>query len=228
MKILALITARGGSKRVPGKNVRPLGRRPLITWSIDVVKEVREICDILVTTDDPEIADIARNEEALVPWLRPSELATDSASSVDVALHAIDWYEGNKGKVDGLLLLQPTSPFRSRSSIERAIEIFCKSQFRPVIGVSPAKSHPMQCFKIEADQMSIFIQGGEALRSQDLPPAYEVNGAIFMIAPDDLRKERSFYTKNMLPLVIDAPEESIDIDTEWDWLIAEAVEANIR
>ena len=228
MKILALITARGGSKRVPGKNVRPLGRRPLISWSIDVVKGMHEICDILVTTDDPEIAGITRNEGALVPWLRPGELATDSASSVDVALHAIDWYEGNKGKVDGLLLLQPTSPFRSRSSVERGIEMFCKNQFRPVVGVSPARSHPMQCFKIEGDQMRPFIAGGETLRSQDLPPAYEVNGAIFLIAPDDLRRERSFYPENMLPLVIDAPEESIDIDTEWDWLIAEAVETYTR
>ena len=93
MRILALITARGGSKRLPGKNIRSLGGKPLIVWSINIAKDIAEVVDILVSTDDTEIAEIAKNAGALVPWLRPSELATDTASSVDVFLHALKWYE---------------------------------------------------------------------------------------------------------------------------------------
>ncbi|NDB69694.1 MAG: acylneuraminate cytidylyltransferase family protein, partial [Methylocystaceae bacterium] len=93
MKILALVTARGGSKRLPGKNLRKLDGIPLIVWSINIAKGVDTICDILVSTDSPSIANVARDAGALVPWLRPAELATDTATSVDVSLHALDWYE---------------------------------------------------------------------------------------------------------------------------------------
>jgi N-acylneuraminate cytidylyltransferase len=224
MKILALITARGGSKRIPGKNIRPLGGRSLITWSIDAARGIQEICDILVTTDDVAIADVARNAGALVPWLRPAELASDTAKSVDVALHALDWYEKEKGEVDGLLLLQPTSPFRSRETIARGIALFNQQGRRPVVGISPAGSHPMWCFKVDGMTMKPFVErGGLHLRSQDLPPAYVVNGAFYLLTPDDLRQTRSFYSDTMLPLVIENPEECLDIDTEWDWKIAEAV-----
>ena len=101
MRILALVTARAGSKRLPGKNIRPLGGKPLIVWSIDIAKNIREICDILVSTDCPDIAAVSQKAGAYVPWLRPAELATDTASSVDVAIHALDWYEAEKGAVDG-------------------------------------------------------------------------------------------------------------------------------
>jgi CMP-N,N'-diacetyllegionaminic acid synthase len=93
MKILVLIPARGGSKRLPGKNIRLLGDRPLIVWTIDLAKNIPKICDILVSTDDIAIAEVASKAGALVPWLRPAELATDTATSVDVCLHALDWYE---------------------------------------------------------------------------------------------------------------------------------------
>lgn len=223
MKILALITARGGSKRVPGKNVRPLGGKPLIVWSVDVVNGLPDICDILVSTDDSAIAEAARNSRALVPWLRPPELATDTATSVDVSLHALDWYENINGKVDGLLLLQPTSPFRRRETVLRGIDLF-KRHNRTIIGVSPAKSHPQWCFHVENNIMRPFVNsGGKELRSQDLPPAYVTNGAFYLIAPESLRKLRSFLSDEMMPLITDAFEESIDIDTEWDWKMAETV-----
>lgn len=223
MRILALITARAGSKRLPGKNLRPLGGSPLIVWSIDVAKGIHEICDILVSTDNAAIAEVARNAGALVPWLRPAALATDTASSVDVCLHALDRYESENGKVDGLLLLQPTSPFRSRGTVLRGIELFRVHQHCPVLGISRAESHPMWCFQIEGKTMRPFMDdGGLHLRSQDLPLAYVVNGALYLIAPEDLRKLRSFYCDDMVPLVIDEPKECIDIDTEWDWTMAEA------
>lgn len=223
MRILALIPARGGSKRIPGKNIRPLGGAPLIVWSINVVTGIDEVCDILVSTDDAATADIARERGAMVPWLRPAALATDTASSVDVGLHALHWYEEQKGKVDGLLLLQPTSPFRRRDTVLRGIALFQTKGRRPVVGVSPAKSHPMRCFKIEGDTLRPFSnEGSPNLRSQDLPPVYEPNGAFYLVAPEHLRIFRSYYGNDTVPLPIDEARESIDIDTEWDWKIAEA------
>lgn len=224
MKILALIPARGGSKRLPGKNIRTLGGKPLIVWSIDVVKGMQDICDILISTDDSAIADVARATGALVPWLRPAEFATDTASSVDVALHALDWYEKEKGAVDGLLLLQPTSPFRRRETIEYGIGLFRRYNYLPVVGVSAAESHPMWCFKVDGATMKPFIpDGGLHLRSQDLPPAYVVNGAFYLLTPGYLRQYHSFFSENMVPLIISRPEECVDIDTELDWREAEAL-----
>lgn len=201
-----------------------LSGRPLFVWSIDVVRDAPHICDILVSTDDPNIADLARNAGALAPWLRPAELATDTASSVDVCLHALDWYESQNGKIDGLLLLQPTSPFRSRDTVSRGISLFRASNFRPVLGVSPAASHPMWCFRIIEQTLRPFIAGGGLhLRSQDLPEAFVVNGALYLVAPADLRNLRSFVSDDAVPLVINDPKESIDIDSEWDWRTAELV-----
>jgi N-acylneuraminate cytidylyltransferase len=196
----------------------------LIVWSINTVKGIPYICDTMVSTDDSAIREVAKNTGALAPWLRPPELATDTASSEDVCLHALNWYENSIGKIDGLLLLQPTSPFRSRETVLRGIEIFNSHKYRPVIGVSPATSHPMQCFQIEGKTMRPFMNGeGLDMRSQDLPPAYVVNGAFYLIRPEDLRKWKSFVSDNMIPLVINDPKESIDIDTEWDWQVAEAM-----
>jgi N-acylneuraminate cytidylyltransferase len=223
-RILALIPARAGSKRLPGKNIRPLGGKPLIVWSIDVLKNIPEICDILVTTDSADIARIAKDAGAMVPWLRPPELATDTASGVDVALHALDWYETAHGAVDGILLIQPTSPFRHRTTVLDGINIFIRNTEMPVIGVSPAASHPMWCFRVDGDQMVPFVDGGGLhLRSQDLPPAYAVNGAFYLATPGCLRDNRSFFAATMRPLRMDAPEESIDIDTDEDWIFAEMV-----
>jgi N-acylneuraminate cytidylyltransferase len=156
--------------------------------------------------------------------LRPAELATDEASSVDVCLHALDWYEDANGKVDGLLLLQPTSPFRSRETVLRGIELFRKDRSRMVIGVSPAPSHPFWCIRINEGTVLPFISGADMhLRSQELPPAYVLNGGFYLIDPQELRRKRSLYSDGMQPLVMSEPEESIDIDTDWDWKMAEAI-----
>lgn len=225
MRILALITARGGSKRLPGKNIRSLGGKPLIVWSINIAKDISDVVDILVSTDDKDIAGIAKSAGALVPWLRPPELATDTASSVDVCMHALNWYEKENGKIDGMMLLQPTSPFRRRINVLRGIELFCSHQQRPVVSISEAKSHPMRCFGIENGALHPFIKegGGLEMRSQDMPPAYVVNGAFYLISPEEFRKRRLFCTENALPLITSAPEEGIDIDTEWDWKLAENI-----
>jgi len=225
LRILALILARGGSKRLPHKNIRLLGGRPLIVWSIDVVRDTGSVCDVLVSTDDRAIADVARGSGALVPWLRPAELATDTSQSIDACLHALDWYERHKGAVEGVVLLQPTSPFRSRESVLRGIELFRQGRRqRPVVGVSPAASHPLWCFRIVEGALVPFMdEGGLHLRSQDLPPAHVVNGAFYLAAPEHLRSRKSFFGAEMLALVMGDPPESIDIDSEWDWRLAESV-----
>lgn len=227
MRILALITARGGSKRLPGKNIRPLGGKPLIVWSIDVAKDSLEICDILVSTDDSAIAAVCEEAGAYVPWLRPAELATDTASSVDVALHALDWYEAEKGAVDGILLLQPTSPFRTPATVQRGIELFSKHDHQPVLGVSPTHAHPMWMLKMEGDYLVPFMGDyGFRTRSQDLPSAYVVNGAFYLITPAELRVCRSFVGAKTIPLLIESPQEAVDIDTAWDWEMAESIAAD--
>lgn len=224
MRVLALIVARGGSKRLPGKNIRMLGGKPLIAWSIEAAKGIPEICEILVSTDNSEIAAACSAAGAYVPWLRPAELATDTASSVDVALHALDWFEAEKGAVDGLLLLQPTSPFRTKKTVSRGIELFRENGLQPVLGISPTHTHPMWTLKVVDDHLVPFMEEhGLEMRSQDLPPAFVVNGSFYLISPAELRACQSFVEVKTTPLLIDSPQEALDIDTEWDFQIAEAV-----
>lgn len=221
MKILAIIPARAGSKRLPGKNIKALGGKPLIQWSIDVTKEFSEIIDCLVTTDSEEIAELAQSLGAFVPWLRPKELATDTSTSIDVVLHAVDWYEQNVDKVNGLLLLQPTSPFRTKQTIEKSFEIFRES-FQTIISVSAVHSHPDWMMRIENGMLRQFYQTQSFARlSQELEPAYTLNGLIYLIQPSKLRENRSFYDFETKPIIIDSPHESLDIDTLADFQFAE-------
>lgn len=223
MKILALIPARGGSKRLPGKNIKLLGDQPLIAWTIRAALDSGVCTDVLVSTDDPAIAKVALDYGASVPWIRPAELATDTASSVDVALHAIDRYENENGPIDGLLLLQATSPFRTFDSIRRAVMLYGEGAAQhPVVSVSPASVHPVWCFRRVGDGIEPFL-GWENVecRSQDLEPAFMLNGSIYLICPSRLRKERTFLTTDTQPLVLTEEHESIDIDSALDWEKAE-------
>jgi len=224
LRILALILARGGSKRVPEKNIRLLGGKPLIKWSIDAAKEIPDICDILVSTDDPVIAKVCSKSGAMVPWLRPPELATDTSSSIDAALHALDWYESEMGSVDGVLLLQPTSPFRTKATVLKGIELFKEHGKMPVLGVSPTHAHPMWTLKIDGEYLVPFMQEhGFKTRSQDLPPAYVLNGSLYLISPYELRAQHTFIGNRSIPLVIESSREALDIDTEWDLWLAESM-----
>lgn len=224
MRVLALILARGGSKRCPGKNIRMLGGRPLIEWSIDAVKGVLEICDILVSTDEPVIAEAARRAGASVPWLRPPALSSDTATSVDAALHALDWYEAEIGSVDALLLLQPTSPFRTINTIKKGITLFSENDVESVVGVTPTHAHPAWTFTVMNDRLQPFL-GGDGLntRSQDLLPAYVVNGGFYLISPSLLRAQRTFFPKGSVPLVMQSRKEALDIDDEMDFRFAECL-----
>lgn len=216
MRILAVIPARGGSKRLPGKNIKLLGGRPLIVWSIDMAKTIPDICDVLVSTDDSSIASISSKAGALVPWLRPSDLATDTATSADVVLHALDWYEAQHGVVDGLLLLQPTSPYRSREMILEGMQQF-NQQRRSVVAVSEVKVDPARCFFIREHGLKMCVPPSNNTQE----PVHAVNGALYLISPDELRKTRSFFSVTSIPLIVNSQRESLDIDDDFDWWLAE-------
>ncbi|MBU1196088.1 MAG: acylneuraminate cytidylyltransferase family protein [Proteobacteria bacterium] len=225
MKILALIPARGGSKRIPGKNIRYLGDKPLINWTIDSVKNLPNIANVLVSTDNEEISAIAKKAGACVPWTRPKELATDTSKAIDVVIYEINKYEEAFEKVDGVLFLQPTSPFRKKETLKKGLSLYKKNNFQPVIGVSPAKTHPLWCFTVSDNSMKPFIDSktGLSTRSQDLPSVYSVNGSFYLNHPEDLRSNRTFFSSKTIPLIMPSQTESIDIDTEWDWWIAEQI-----
>ena len=216
MRILAIIPARGGSKRLPGKNTKLLGGRPLIVWSIDIAKTIPGVCDILVSTDDSSIASISSTAGALVPWLRPSELATDTATSAEVVLHALDWYESEHGFVDGLMLLQPTSPFRRREMILEGVQAF-DHQRRSVVAVSEVKVDPARCFFILEQGLKMCVPTPNFIYKV----AHAVNGSLYLISPDELRKTRSFFSVTSVPLIVVSQRESLDIDDDFDWWLAE-------
>ena len=221
MRILALITARSGSKRLPGKNTRLLGGKPLVVWTIERVLNIPEICDILISTDDIKTVDICSRFEVMVPWLRPKQLSTDAASSAAVAVHALDWYEGQNGKVDGLLLLQPTSPFRTTDTIVRGIKLYSKTTLLPVIGVSPDRVFPDWYLASESEIIEQITDGHGSKDNGVSMQTYSTNGCFYLFPPDTLRNTNSFVAQVAYPLIISSPKEALDIDTEEDWKRAE-------
>lgn len=222
MKFVALIPARGGSERIPDKNCRDLCGKPLIAWTIEAALASKEQMDVIVSTDSLEIGLAASAAGAEVPWLRPRELATSTASSLDVCIHAIDWYERERGQIDALILLQPTSPLRLPSTIDQGIAMFRTNAEESVVSFSKADSHPAWCYKIQSGCVMPYVTNEMSVdRSQDLPSAYVINGAVYIASPKFLRKNKTFLTEKTKPLIMTDNEESIDIDTEWDWVLAE-------
>ena len=226
MKPLFLIPARGGSKGVPGKNIRNLGDLPLIAYSIrDALAVANDPVDVVVSTDSEEIAEVARSHGASVPFIRPAELATDTAGSREVMLHAVDFMNRNGINYDTIVLLQPTSPFRERGDIMKAIEIFDASRPDMVVSVKAAQTNPYynayECD--ETGALRISKGDGTITRRQDAPPVWEFDGSIYVIDVDALLKYQSLgRMQRILPLPNSA-RHNIDIDTEFDFLIAEAL-----
>jgi len=224
--LIALIPARGGSKRLPGKNTKVLGGKPLISWTIDAARESGLFSTVIVSTDDEKIAEESVRSGAEVHGLRPSYLSTDTASSVDVALYVLNKYEEDNGvKVDGFVLLQPTSPFRSAATIRRGVELLNAFNWqRPVVSVSQAESNPAWCF-VEHSDLIEPVLGWDSLkgRSQDLNTVWALNGAFYGISPTLLKDAKSFLNPHTILLKMDSYEESLDIDTESDWAVAEYI-----
>lgn len=225
MNVVALVTARGGSKGLPGKNVRLLGGKPLISWSIEAALRSTNVARVLVSTDDPVIADAARQAGGEVPFLRPPELARDDSPHIDVALHALQWLAETAGTMPGyLLLLQPTSPLRRTEDIDESVAIAARRGAVAVVGVTEAPSHPLKTFRLDdAGTLVPFVDSPIAYkRRQDLPLALAENGAIYLTRTDVLRSSRSFVPPGSVPYVMPA-HRSIDIDSALDLALAELV-----
>ena len=224
MTPLYIIPARGGSKGIPHKNIKPLCGRPLIAYTLDVARRLApDIGHIIVSTDDPAIADVCRNEGVDVPWLRPAELSGDTTGSREVMLHAMDRADAAGIKYDCVVLMQPTSPFRTADDVLAALDSYTPDADMAVT-VTDASSNPYyNCFETDDDGF-LRISKGDGLytRRQDAPKAYEFNGAVYVINPDSLRRMPMGAFSRRLPSVMPR-ERSVDLDTPTDWMVAEAL-----
>jgi CMP-N-acetylneuraminic acid synthetase len=222
MKSLMLIPARAGSKRLPRKNILPLGGRPLIEWTIEQAA-ASQAGSIFVSTDSLEIATIARRSGAEVPFLRPPELAADDASSSSVLEHTLSWIKTNLQIVPEIsVLLQPTSPFRSSNDILESIHLLENSGAPAVISVCPARTHPWLALQCKPDGLLKYFCDvmPPVERTQKNPPAYEFNGAIYAIRSDIFLDKKTFFPEGTRALVMPSCR-SLDIDTTEDFLFAE-------
>ena len=218
--LLGIIPARGGSKRIPRKNIISFGGQPLIKYTIDAALSSQRLSRFFVSTDDEEIATIARNAGAEVPFLRPPELATDLVNSIPVMQHAIEFFEIKGGNVDVVVLMQPTSPFRNAHHVDDAIDLFISSGADSLTSVCRNKEHPYYAWKVDKHGIKPFFSyDKQELPRQKLPPAYVENGAIY-IAKRSLIDKGTFYGNKVIPFIMDA-WHSVDIDTPLDLLWAE-------
>lgn len=223
-QILGIIPARGGSKRIPGKNLKKLCGKSLLSWTIETAKQ-SVLENLFISTDDKAIADEAKKHGVEVPFLRSPDLSSDESNVVDAIEEALYVFEEKGIKYEAVLLLQPTSPFRSVETINSAIEKFKSSNGESVISLNPSQTHPYWCKKVEDGEITSFIDGlgSQMYQSQDLPSAYQLNGLIYMASTFTITNSKSFYSKHTQALIIDSQVEAVDIDTEYDWLVAEAI-----
>ncbi len=224
--VLAIIPARGGSKGLPEKNIREFCGKPLIAWTIEQALASQYVDRVLVTTDSLKIADISLKYGAIVPFIRPKNLATDTATSIDVIVHLIE-YEAMCGRTyDYMVLLEPTSPLRDVSDIDGSIEMLVNSKVaRSVVGVSKAEcSHPAFLFSVEDGLMNPMLDSGTSvLRRQDLTQHYYfLEGSVYVTEISVLLKRRSFYHRQTAPWVVER-YKSLEIDELSDFIAAEAL-----
>jgi CMP-N-acetylneuraminic acid synthetase len=224
-RVVAVITARGGSKGIPGKNIAKVGGKPLIAWTIDAALSSSTLSRVLVSTDSREIAQVAVDCGAEVPFIRPAELATDEAPHIAVLEHAVQWLaEESHPLPDYLMTLQPTSPLRTASDIDRAVGIAEAHEAMAVVSVCETGHHPYLAKTVTQEgTLTDFIRKDvESLRRQDLPPVYALNGAIYLNRTESIRKDRTLLPKGTYAYIM-PPERSLDIDAPWDLYLADLV-----
>jgi len=221
-KIVALIPARGGSKGLPGKNIKPLMGKPLISWTIEQALRSKYIDQVVVTTDKIKIARIAKRYGADVPFIRPKELATSSARGIDVLLHAVKYFENEGHNFDLVLWLQPTSPLRKNVDVERAIKMLFRNNAKAVVSVTRSEHHPWLNVRLTSDKrcMPLYKNVGKNKNRQELPVYYRINGAIYLSYIDSIKKTKSFVGKDTCAYIMPS-ERSVDIDTALDFEFAE-------
>ncbi len=221
MKILGIIPARGGSKGLPKKNIKLLGGKPLIAWSIDSAKESELISTLIVNSDCDEIIEIAKKFNVEIPFKRPDSLAIDTASTKDVIIHTLDFYRKKNIEFDYVVLLQPTTPFRKKGDIDLAIKLALSSNAEMVVSVKETAANPYYVL-FEENNLGFLKKSkeGNFTRRQDCPKVYEYNGSIYVIKVASLLKNNSMTFSTTLKFEM-SDLFSIDIDNEFDFQFAE-------
>lgn len=221
---LAIITARGGSKGLPRKNILYLGNKPLIAWTIDSANKCQEIDRVIVSTDDEEIAAVSVKWGADVPFVRPSELASDDARSEAVVFHALEWLAQNEAYFpETVCLLQPTSPLRTSVDIKNALTIMNDKNADAVVSVT-LNMRPVEWFRRLGPEGELvpYQEGTNLQHRQNAESLYQLNGAIYLIKTEVLYQCKSFYPDHTFSYIMPS-ERSIDIDNRLDLIIAEAI-----
>jgi CMP-N,N'-diacetyllegionaminic acid synthase len=225
-RILALIPARGGSKGIPRKNLAIIGGHPLIVHTILTAKASGRLTRIVVSTDDRDISEVARQYGADVPFVRPPELSTDHAKSADVVLHALRALEEqDERRYDVICLLEPTSPLRTIADINGALDMLASSDADAVVSVYRVEApHPIKTLQIDGNRIGPFMpdRWRPNLTRQELPPVYAVNGAVYCIRRDAFLASRSFWGASAAPYVM-PQERSVNIDTPLDLTVADVL-----
>lgn len=221
-RVLGIIPARAGSKRLPGKNMLLLDGKPIIDWTINAAKKSGCIDEIVVTSDDLAVSEVA-NSSGVTFLERPPILATDTAKTVDVVLHVVNEYKRRGCHYDVIILLQPTSPLRSAEDISNALSLFINNDASSVVSMCMVEHSPLLTCQLNSDgDLSNFYFSIKNLssRSQDLPTYFRLNGAIYISRLDDFVREASFFSNPGFPYIMPI-ERSIDIDNEIDYLTAQ-------
>lgn len=226
--ILGMINARGGSKGVPRKNIKLLGGKPLIGWSIDVARQVPELSRIIVSTEDEEIAQIAREYGADIPFMRPAELASDTAVQLDTIIYNVERLEREEGqRIDAVALLQPTQPFRLPEDVSGCIRTLLETGAESAITIAPNKHHPLGIWTKNADGQGLkqFLKNADAqagFNRQQMEALYFRTGAVYVISRKALVEKKSLYGDHVEGHIVDDIRSWINIDDMQDWEMAEA------
>lgn len=215
--MIAIIPARGGSKGLPGKNIKSLNGKPLIAYTIEAALKSKSIDQVIVTTDSKEIATIASDYGASVPFLRPDELASDTASAVDVYLHAVEFVMKESGaQIEKFVVLLPTAPMRTEKHIDEAMELFTTSRASTLISVKEAETPISWYFDMEGDKRILnagFGNIANSVANRQLNTQYYVpNGAIYVLDYNLLKEKRTYYCDNTIGYLMSV-RDSVDIDT---------------
>lgn len=220
--ILVLIPARGGSKGIPGKNIKPLLGKPLLYYTLDIASQFFNPEQIVVSTDDLKIKETVEAYGISVPFIRPDDISGDTASSNVVILHALAFFKAQGRTFKYTLLLQPTSPYRNARYIQALLDIIeRKEPFEMILSVKETSSNPYFVLYEEEDGLLQRSKKGSFTRRQDCPKVWEANGSLYLFNNEILDQKGDIYLLDKKKLVMEDPLLSIDLDTPTDWKIAE-------
>lgn len=221
--VLSIITARGGSKRLPRKNIKLLNGKPMIAYAIEAANKSKYIDRLIVTTDDSKIANISKKFGAEIPFMRPPELSNDTASSLVVLQHAVKWMEVKENyKPDIIVLIQPTSPFVLADDVDKTIEKIINNDSDSCFSVCEIKERPEWMFYLDGDRARPYVKKvSETARSQDFSPLFITNGAVYAMKTDLLMKRNMIRNRKNSSVHTMPVNRSIDIDTLTDFRLAE-------